>query len=482
MPAKKFKKRAVVVNPLNTWWSFQITLEILYRYRELDYEVFWFNAAVRNKKKFEMNETDFVSRFFFKNPSEIIRRLLTDDGIHGKFDYIEIDSSNDALKHFEDIDELRNYKMKGAPLGAIIFSAIASKLKHTGFSLQEVTHYCDYYLNYTSELEKQFSNFLEEFKPDLVLTINDRLPGSSLSCALARANKIDAKVYYWGSSIDRIIDHKDSLYDFDEWRNLIQQKKTDKKISTSEEELFRKRISALSKNPSEDSKTFLSYQKKGQTVIKQGKLITFYSSSEHEHSPVLLKKRKRFDSQYDAFLVLQEICISNNFHLVLKYHPIKKSKFSKYLKISYSLHDWKKVQINPKVTQLFPDSQIDTYQLILDSDINITWSSTVGIESIMRGKPTLILGDTPWLDLNWNIHAWSKRDLEKLILEGPATLAPDALLTWYWFLQDYGEHFKYVLLDTYNPKVKDTYILQPRWFFWIFYKLIVSIRKRKFVK
>ena len=52
--------------------------------------------------------------------------------------------------------------------------------------------------------------------------------------------------------------------------------------------------------------------------------------------------------------------------------------------------------------------------LLSGADINVIWSSTVGLECIARHKSVLVWGKPYWLDLNWGIHAWSVNDLRSV--------------------------------------------------------------------
>ena len=119
-----------------------------------------------------------------------------------------------------------------------------------------------------------------------------------------------------------------------------------------------------------------------------------------------------------------------------------------------------------------PDSNIDTYQLLIDADINVTWSSTVGLESIAREKKTIIMGDSAWLNLDWGIHAWNGESLEKLLDNNLPSLKKDVLLPWFWFMQNYGEAFKFVKVLNFNPIVDGTSIIQHRLYVAPIYKIL----------
>jgi hypothetical protein len=374
------------------------------------------------------------------------------------------------------LDNLRGYHYNNVPIGKMIFSAISSKYGHTSLNFEKIKSEAYYYFNYLSKLESTLISNLRIVKPDLVVTINDRLPGSAMSVAVARQLGIKTKVFYWGSDINRIVGYDNSLYDFDEWREMIKKKSETLEISLVEKTKLIEKIDLFASTPSSDSETYLHFQKKGKGVSDKRKIIVFYAASEHEHSPLIYRNRIKFSSQYDAFNFLQKICKKKNYLLILKYHPLRKTQISvNSNKLKFV--DWEKITIYDSVVQLLPDSDIDTYQLLIDADINVTWSSTVGLESIAREKKTIIMGDATWLNLDWGIHAWDENSLEKLLENTLPSLKRDVLLPWFWFMQDYGEHFKFVTTLNFRPQVDGTKIIQPRIYFSPLYNTIMLIKK-----
>ena len=141
--------------------------------------------------------------------------------------------------------------------------------------------------------------------------------------------------------------------------------------------------------------------------------------------------------------MLQEFADLYEYDLVLKYHPIKDKH--KTLSTADNL-DWKTISLNANVLEIQPDSNVDTYKLIHDADLNIVWSSTVGLESIARGCPTLIIGNTHWLNKNWGIHAWTKKDLARFFAAPPNVIERNSLLPWFWFIESFGSPVRYSFL------------------------------------
>ncbi len=454
-------KKVLVVNPLNTLWSYQMTSEAALSLALEGSRVSWVNLSPFESSKHDLNQKNWINEFRFKNPRKIISGLLESHGI-ATDEHIVPRVNLRRGDRFKSVAELRNYEELGLNLGAMVFSAIASKYKSTSFSIDEVCSEVNYFMKFARVANKHLEDAIDSFQPDLILTTNDRLIGSSLALQIAKSKKIDSRVVYWGSSSDRYQIYKSSLYDSREWFNHTSTNWEVNHPSITERKELEERISKASSNPSNDSLSFTRGQTKGLGVSFTERTCVFYAQSEYEHSPYLASRiSNRFPNQYVAFVQLMEICERLNYKLILKYHPVRNlDARTKDLKSEIS--DWLDVDIHESVLQLLPDSKIDTYQLIQTSDLNVVWTSTVGIESILRGKKTIVLGDTHWLNLDWGIHAWNGQDLERQLRDPNPALESVDLRPWFWFVSDYGTPFQYSRLENGNLELNGQSVLRHR--------------------
>jgi hypothetical protein len=453
--------RVLVVSPLNTYWSYQLTSEAALRAHKKTEHVKWVNVATRQKKLFEINRTDHLAWWRYQNPSLRIKTVLSTHGVDAdpRFTKIKGDFSVPA---FNSIQELRNYKLGDLNLGAIVFSAITSAKHTTSFTLDEISEYINHFFMVGFETHKRLEDEILRFKPEVVLTINDRLIGSSIAVSLARKYGIKSGIIYWGSDPNSVQDYEHSLYDSSEWQRQIALNWAEFPPSEAELELLQAKIDVFSHTLSQDSQEFTSSRVQGASIIKKRRTCVFYAQSEHEHSPNFIPDTVgRFPNQYAAFQVLQELADLYEYDLVLKYHPIKDKYKKNTLPTANSL-DWKTISLNENVLEIQPDSNVDTYKLIHDADLNIVWSSTVGMESIARGCPTLILGNTHWLNKDWGIHAWTKEDLAKFFVSPPKIIGRNSLIPWFWFIESFGSPVKFSFLLNGVLTVDGVRIVQER--------------------
>jgi hypothetical protein len=158
---------------------------------------------------------------------------------------------------FQSLRELRDYRVRDVPLGAMVYSTIASIKRSTAISLNDdsdlIKHFLDSARNMLAKLEIEIT----ENDPDIIISINDRVLGSALTVALARKWNIPVSIVYWGSSPNKIIDYHDSLYDSNQWQRNIKDKWDRKEYSELDLVELRREIEGLTIKPSTDSLTFL---------------------------------------------------------------------------------------------------------------------------------------------------------------------------------------------------------------------------------
>ena len=430
--------RVLVVNPLNTYWSYQLTSELALRSREFTPNVRWLNVGPKTPLECEIDLGDHYSTLKHGRVHRRIAHLLSRSGIstskrllkrkHSKF--------SPGLKS---INELRQIKLNQIPLGRMIFSAIASSLRSTAFELKDVERQLDFFMWHAHESYAVISKEIEELKPDFILTINDRLIGSAMALALAKQYGVNRALAYWGHTTNHIEDYSDSLYSGREWETKIIANWSNSKINETSQTLIKAQsdLSKMSNGPSLDSLKYLSTQVKGTSIDITSDFCVFYAQSEHEHSGHLITSpSERFVSQYEAFDALQTVCEELRLTLFLKFHPLPKGDLNTRAKKNRL--DWESVKFNSIVQIIDEDSSIDTYELISKAKYNVIWSSTVGLECIARGITPVVLGFPLWLNRNWNIASWSLVSLKKMLINGPRALDPNVLIPYLHYLNDFG--------------------------------------------
>jgi hypothetical protein len=207
----------------------------------------------------------------------------------------------------------------------MVYSAITSAKGHTFFTVDDVNIHIRHFINQAILIQNQIAHAIDLISPDIILTTNDRLIGSSISMYLAKVNNIESHVIYFGSSKNSIQDYNSSLYDSKIWQSEITKKWTINPPSKNQLKILERDLQIFSNTPNENSQQFLHRQKQGKGIDLAKKSCIFYAGSEHEHSPNFVSNpNEGFTNQYVAFTALQKICLELDYQLILKFHPFSK--------------------------------------------------------------------------------------------------------------------------------------------------------------
>lgn len=172
---------------------------------------------------------------------------------------------------------------------------------------------------------------------------------------------------------------------------------------------------------------FVESQLRGSSIENvQGKrLIAFFSSSGDEIIELDIDWSRYFDGQENALRILAETCKEmSDVMLVVRSHPHKR------LKPPRDLADWTAAvaQANPDL-HLDPFSPIDSYELMRQADVVVTYGSTTGIEAAYAGKPTIVMGPSAYdvLGCAWVVS--TKDELDRALQEATSP-DPQGALSW----------------------------------------------------
>ncbi len=462
---------------MHNYWSVQLTCEAALQVVTHSNFVKWLDISPVNKRKYQINSQDFVNRIIRKDNLSQLSYIFSPHNIDFDINKIRIIRKID-VENIVDIDQLLDIYYKSHPIGSIVFSGISSKLKSTNFTFYRFRNLIQDYLDYCVSVVELLEREVATFKPTNIFTVNDRIMGSALAVSVGKKYNIKNTVFYWGSNESLILGYDDSLYNIEQWHEKIQEKFVNNPPNDDEKSLILSKIENLGLEASETSIQYTKYQKKGKgiDVAKDKKLCVFYANSTYEHSPLLFIKLKNgFKGQYEAFDALQHVCQKYQYTLILKHHPTKRKIFRRRSKV---IHNWEKFNVKEETIELKPDTDVDTYELIKQADINVTWGSTVGLESLAIGKPTLILGNLAWLNKKWNVHAWDQQEIENFFSKKASTIDKDEFVLWFWYLNKFGYPCKFTKLENKSVQILNQTIFKQRFIFLVLYKMMIVILEK----
>lgn len=180
-----------------------------------------------------------------------------------------------------------------------------------------------------------------------------------------------------------------------------------------------------------NDKVYTSHQKKSyldpRVLVKGKKIFSVFTSSDDEYKYIGSDwKNHKILNQANEIRKLIDLLDHNKYHLVVKMHPNQANMHKSNLDEFDSLRD--------KVLVLNPLNKSDTYELIRQSDIVITFCSSVGVEANFLRKKVIQIGPSHFMSLPVANFVKNAQDCYSLIDSGAAKLMPlRASIVWFTY-------------------------------------------------
>ena len=167
---------------------------------------------------------------------------------------------------------------------------------------------------------------------------------------------------------------------------------------------------------------FVEAQRKGTALADrpEGTLVVFFSSSGDEMVELDFDWDEYFGGQGQALQTLASICRERpDTTLVVRSHPHKRVKPKR------DVEEWlEDVESAQPDIHLDPFSPVDSYTLMRQADVVVTYGSTTGIEAAFAGKPVIVMGPSVYdqIDAVTPVHT---EDELRAALTSPTPPDPD---------------------------------------------------------
>jgi hypothetical protein len=342
---------------------------------------------------------------------------------------------------FNSIEELREYKYKGAESGLSALSSLLFLTKNSNPDLLRNYTLINKMLSSSATVYEFAIHTLITIKPDLVYIFNGRFVNYRSVMNACQQIGSQFMIHERGSNPEKYYLRPYMPHDAGSIQQNIEEiwnKVPDKsQANVKASDFFIKNRNAISTS----WLSFTTGQKKNYLpdLDRNKKIITYFSSSDDEFAAVGdIFEWKYWKNQKDALTSLIRICAKHNdLQLVVRVHPhiMQKSEEDK----AY----WNSLQIFPGQILIPTDSQIDTYALIERSDIVVTSGSTIGIEAVYWGTPSVCLGPSYYSKLNAVYLPESNLELEKLLTTQLPAPERERALPYGYYFATFGEPFIY---------------------------------------
>ena len=161
---------------------------------------------------------------------------------------------------------------------------------------------------------------------------------------------------------------------------------------------------------------------RGIAVDTRTTLVTYFSSSGDEIAELDLDWADFFEGQEKALKTVAEICAANRYYLVVRTHPHKR------FKPADDVAAWHRAvkRANPDL-HLDEHSDVDSYTLMEQSGVVVTYGSTTGVEAAFAGRPVIVMGPSAYDELGCALRVRNERELSDALINPPTPSAKDAI-------------------------------------------------------
>ena len=164
----------------------------------------------------------------------------------------------------------------------------------------------------------------------------------------------------------------------------------------------------------EANRQFTGAQKIGRGIERTPEevVVAYFSSSGDEIAELDLDWADYFDGQPGALMAVAQVCRDEGYRLVVRTHPHKRSKPKE------DVRDW-----HEAVAKAAPDlhldehSDVDSYTLMDQSDVVITYGSTTGVEAGFADRPVIVMGPSAYDELGCAVRVRTLEELQQAIVE-----------------------------------------------------------------
>jgi hypothetical protein len=355
-----------------------------------------------------------------------------------------IEEFNTLKRVFKDVEELKQYKIDEFDIGMAVSSSLISVFRDPVFSTIKYEKLVDKFISTTHQVYRSIENHLLEQKPDRVYVFNGRFAPLRAALRACQKYKVECHVHEVGHTIKHYsIWVNTTIHDI----NYFHQKMIEK--WEKDEDLTRRNEIAESfyKDRYNGKKyVYLSYTEKQEKNLlpthwdKSKKNIVVFNSSEDEYAAIGdLWKNPMYKDQTEGFMrILKSVeqIGDNSIHLTLRIHPNLTGVKNKSVDELLSLK-------SPYLTVIPAEDPVSTYSLLDESDVVLSFGSSVGIEATYWGKPSILAGRCLYMHLESTYNPQTHEELVNLIQQELPPKDKEGALKYGYFLNSYGIPFKY---------------------------------------
>jgi hypothetical protein len=182
---------------------------------------------------------------------------------------------------------------------------------------------------------------------------------------------------------------------------------------------------------------------------KKRNIIIFHTSEDEFANVGPEWKNYLYNNQIEGIVkILKDVETYTDIHFYLRVHPnligINNTEVQAIKKLSFK-----------NLTIIEPESSISSYDLLFNCEKIISFGSTVGIEAVYWGKPSIQLGHAYYNDLSCTYRPLTHELAVQLIVDNLSPKSKEGALIYGYYFNSFGIPFKdYLPIDLFSGEYK----------------------------
>lgn len=345
------------------------------------------------------------------------------------------------IPDFSTIQDLKDFQINNVDIGMAVISTLISMVREPYPDIKYYKHFISKNLPMSLAVYNAIEYYLKEIKPDIFYLFNGRY--ASLRPALRAAQKLGVKTYVHERAgvLQRYSLTEDTYpHDIEYYKSQIEQHWNDERPITEKEKLAMQWFEERRGGKDQSWHSFTKSQITGnlpKSFDPTKRNIVIYISSQDEFESIVGWHNPLYSDQVDAINAIINSEIDQNIRFYIRIHPnLKGLKNTQTRKLS--------TLKAPKLVVIHADDKIDSYELMDACEKVISFGSTVGIESVFWGKPSILVGRSFYEDVGGCYIPDEHYKLIELINNSDLDLKPIVGALKYGYMQAVRGHgYKY---------------------------------------
>jgi len=418
----RMNKKVMIYSPFAVWDPhFETELEIAKNYIDKGCEVIFITCHKElsscGPNPYHYFEKCWRCRSRFKNGIAWLgESKVTVQHIDNLTDSQKEEVSEISNKSYKSLDEIRSIFINNADIGLAAISSVVTILREPYPSVINNKTIIRDNIETAATVYFSMLNYLNSNSPDVFILFNGRMSALRPALRVAQELNIDCYLHERAGVIGGYSYFKNSYaHDLAIIKNKIESIWRDSVLTEPEKEnIAREWYDERLKGVPQAHISFQKGKKRGELPLQfdDSKInIGIFISSEEEFVAIDEWKNPFYKDQNEGITrLLNDVAAGDNYCIYIRVHPnlskINNSQTRGMLEISTKF---------PFVNIIHAEEKVDSYALVRNCSIILTYGSTMGIEACYLNKVSIVMGRAEYEDLNCCIKPSSHEELMDIL-------------------------------------------------------------------